>query len=43
MELDVCSALRQAMIGTMLEDDHYKIRDWAPFLVYGLSSVVKNK
>ena len=42
MELNVCSALRQAMIG-MLRDDNYKIRDWAPFLVYGLSTVVENK
>ena len=33
MELDVYSALREAMIG-MLRDGHHDIRDWAPLLVY---------
>ena len=42
MELDICYALRQAMIG-MLRDERYKIHDWAPFLVYGLSTVAENK
>ena len=37
MELDACSALREAMIG-MLRDARYSVKDWAPFLVYGLST-----
>jgi len=34
---DVCSALRQVMIG-MLKEGVYNVRDWAPFLVYGLNT-----
>jgi len=35
--VDVCYALQQVMIG-MLESNDYSVRDWAPFLLYGLNT-----